>query len=216
MAQIFQPSADLVLRLAALSLVLGLAGGLLVWHGSLASQAPLGQPVEQPVPFSHKHHVGEVGIDCRYCHTSVEEASYAGIPPTRTCMTCHSRLFTGAPMLAPVRQSLTRDQPLHWNRVHVLPDFVYFDHGIHVHQGVGCVTCHGRVDRMPLTYRAEPLTMRWCLDCHRDPAPRVRPRAHVFDMDWQFPDDADAPGRQLMDAYGIRTDRLTDCSVCHR
>ncbi|MGD2074956.1 MAG: cytochrome c3 family protein [Gammaproteobacteria bacterium] len=216
MTQIFQRGTDLVVRLAALGVLMVLVTGVLVWHGSLASQARLRQPVEQPVPFSHKHHVGEVGLDCRYCHTSVENSSFAGIPPTHTCMTCHSRLFTGAAMLKPVRDSLSRDRPLHWKAVHDLPDFVYFDHSVHVRQGVGCVTCHGRVDHMPLTYRTQPLTMRWCLDCHRNPERYLRPREHVFDMDWQPSGDQLALGRRLLDTYHIRTERLTDCSVCHR
>lgn len=193
-----------------------IAGTVIAWHASLATQPRLRQPVDQPVPFSHKHHVGEIGIDCRYCHGSVEDSSFAGLPPTHTCMTCHSRLFDTVPMLEPVRLSLAEDRPLRWRRVHDLPDFVFFDHSAHVRQGVGCVTCHGRVDRMPLTFRVEPLTMRWCLDCHREPWPHLRPREQVFAMDWAPPEDRLALGRRLADAYGIHTERLTDCSVCHR
>ena len=216
MAQIFHPASDFHLRLVVLGLLLLLLVAALVWRGSLASQPRLRQPVEQPVPFSHKHHVGEVGLDCRYCHTSVEDSRYAGIPPTHTCMTCHSRLFSAAPMLAPVRQSLALDQRLHWNPVNILPDFVYFDHSVHVNKGVGCVSCHGRIDRMPLTFRTAPLTMRWCLDCHRDPAPRLRPREQVFAMDWQPQGDPRTLGTQLLDAYHVRSGQLADCSVCHR
>jgi hypothetical protein len=127
-------------------------------------------PREQPVPFSHKHHVSGLGIDCRYRHTSVEKSAFAGIPPTDTCMTCHSQLWTDAPLLAPVRESLARHQPMQWNRVHDLPDFVFFNHSIHVRQGIGCATCHGPVDRMPLTWQQNTLFMKWCLDCHKDPA----------------------------------------------
>ncbi len=170
----------------------------------------------QPVLFSHKHHVGEVGLDCRYCHVSVEVSSFAGIPPTSTCMTCHSQLFRTVPMLAPVRDSLAWDRSLRWKRVHVLPDFVYFNHGIHVHQGVGCSTCHGPVDRMQLTYRAKPLTMGWCLDCHRAPERYLRPREEVFDMNWRPPRNQLSVGRALAAQYGIKTARLSDCSVCHR
>lgn len=216
MTQIFQPVADLVLRLVVLAMLGVTLAGLLAWHASLAHQPRIGQPVDQPVPFSHEHHVGDVGLDCRYCHGSVETSSFAGIPPTHTCMTCHSQLFTDAAMLAPVRDSLALDRPLRWNRVHDLPDFVYFDHSIHVHQGVGCVTCHGRVDRMPLTYRAEPLTMRWCLDCHRHPERHLRPREAVFDMDWEPVGDQLALGSRLMTDYHIQSARLDDCSVCHR
>jgi hypothetical protein len=216
MSQVFRPSADWVLRLAVSGILLVSIGALVAWHQSLASQPPVGQPVEQPVPFSHKHHVSEVGLDCRYCHTSVESSNFAGIPPTTTCMTCHSQLFRTVPMLAPVRRSLAQDQPLHWKRLHQLPDFVYFNHSIHVLKGVGCETCHGPVDEMQLTYRAEPLTMRWCLRCHRAPERYLRPRDHVFDMDWKPQQDQLTLGRELVTRYGIHTDRLTDCSVCHR
>lgn len=216
MAQIFRRSADWVLRLAVAGGVIALVAAGLVWHGSLASRPPIGQAVEQPVPFSHKHHVKEVGLDCRYCHTAVESSSYAGIPPTTTCMTCHSQLFRTAPMLAPVRRSLAEERSLRWKRVNLLADFVYFNHSIHVHQGVGCVTCHGPVDEMQLTYRAEPLTMGWCLDCHRKPERHLRPREHVFDMDWKPAQDQLSLGRELVARYGIDTSRLADCSVCHR
>lgn len=216
MAQIFRRSADWLLKLVVAGGVLAVVAVALAWRGYVASQPPMGQPVKQPVPFSHKHHVKEVGLDCRYCHTSVETSSYAGIPPTTTCMTCHSQLFRTAPMLAPVRRSLAEGRSLGWNRVHLLADFVYFDHSIHLHQGVGCVTCHGPVDEMQLTYRAEPLTMRWCLECHREPERHLRPREHVFDMDWKPPRDQLRLGRELVARYGIDTSRLADCSVCHR
>jgi len=200
--------------------VVGVLGGLIVvlvvWHASLAFQPAIGEPLAQNVPFSHKHHVGENGLDCRYCHTSVEQSSFAGLPPTTTCMTCHSQLYRSAPLLAPVRNSLAEDRPLVWRRVNRLPDFVYFNHSIHVHKGVGCTTCHGPIERMPLTWRAKPLTMAWCLDCHRNPEGRLRPREAVFETDWQPPPDQQALGRELVRRYGIDTGRLTDCSVCHR
>jgi hypothetical protein len=173
-------------------------------------------PLSQPVPFSHQHHVGGLGIDCRYCHTSVEHSSFAGLPPTETCMTCHSQLYTQAPLLAPVRESLAADAPLRWNRVNYVPDFVYFNHGIHVSQGVGCSTCHGRVDAMPLMWQAHSLFMKWCLDCHRDPAAYVRPRREVFNMEWQPPPDQRAQGLKLVKEYHVNTTQLTDCSMCHR
>jgi Cytochrome c7 and related cytochrome c len=176
----------------------------------------VGMPHRQEVPFSHQHHVGGLGIDCRYCHDLVETAATAGIPPTYTCMTCHAQIWTGAPMLAPVRQSLADGTPLRWRRIHDLPDYVYFDHSIHVAKGVGCVTCHGRVDEMRLTAKHVPLTMAWCLDCHRDPAPNLRPRERVFDLTWRPAGDARAEGERLMRAYGVRTAGLTDCSTCHR
>jgi ferredoxin len=169
---------------------------------------------EQPVPFSHKHHVSGLGIDCRYCHTSVETSSFAGIPPTATCMTCHSEIWTGSPMLEPVRASLRTNEPLRWTRVHDLPDFVYFDHSIHLAKGIGCSTCHGRVDQMPITWRENSLLMEWCLNCHRQPEQYVRPRSAVFQMDWVAPPNQLEAGRELVQTYHIR--KLTDCYICHR
>jgi hypothetical protein len=145
----------------------------------------------------------------------VETSAFAGLPPISTCMTCHSQLFTDTPMLRPVVESWRSGRALHWNRVYQLPDFVYFDHSIHVAKGVGCVTCHGRVDRMPLTRRVVPLSMKWCLDCHRDPQKYLRPRERVFDLDWHARDQRRL-GLRLVRAYRIDTARLTDCSVCHR
>jgi len=171
----------------------------------------------QPVPFSHEHHAGELGIDCRYCHTTVETSADAGLPPTHTCMTCHSQIWTGAPMLAPVRESLARNVSLNWNRVAVLPDYVFFRHDIHVAKGVGCVECHGRIDKMALTERAKPLTMQFCLDCHRDPAPHLRPGSEVLNFDWKPPADHAMLGRELMAAYHIKSPaELTSCGTCHR
>jgi hypothetical protein len=176
-----------------------------------------GEVVVQPVPFSHEHHVGQLGIDCRYCHTSVEHSSFAGIPPTKTCMNCHSQIWVGSEMLKPVRDSYRDNVSIRWQRVHNLPGFVYFDHSIHVHKGVGCFECHGRVDRMPLTYQAHSLLMEWCLDCHRNPAPHLRPREEVFNMAWEPPADREELGQKLMEKYKIRDAyKLTSCSVCHR
>lgn len=182
---------------------------------------------EQPLPFSHEHHVGQLGIDCRYCHTSVDQSAFAGMPSTETCMNCHEQIWVGAEMLAPVRESWKSGTPLHWKRVHNLPGFVYFDHSIHLAKGVGCVECHGRVDRMPLTWQEKPLTMGWCLDCHRDPASRLRPRSEVFNLTWTpsghldpltgEPPPSGELGRELMKDYRVRDARdLTSCSTCHR
>ncbi len=176
----------------------------------------VGKPVEQPVPFSHQHHVGDVGLDCRYCHTSVEKASFAGMPPTETCMTCHSQIWTNSAMLAPVRESYRTDTPLKWARVHDLPDFVYFNHSIHVSKGVACETCHGRVDKMPLTWKTNTLYMKWCLDCHRAPETYVRPRSEVFTMGYVASENQQKLGKRLVAEYGIKKDHLTDCSICHR
>jgi len=171
----------------------------------------------QDVPFSHQHHVGVLGFDCRYCHTSVEHSSFAGIPPTKTCMNCHSQIWVGSTMLEPVRESYRSGQPLRWQRVHNLPQFAYFDHSIHVNKGIGCATCHGRVDRMPLMRQAASLLMEWCLECHREPQRYVRPREEVFNMAWEPPGDQLAMGQNLVEQYQIRDVRtLTSCSTCHR
>jgi hypothetical protein len=168
---------------------------------------------EQPVPFSHRHHAGELGIDCRYCHTTVERAAVAGVPPTATCMNCHKEIWATSPTLEPVRASSRSGASIPWIRVHDLPDFVYFDHSVHVHKGVGCETCHGRVDRMNLTWQESSLQMEWCLGCHRDPARFVRPREEIFNMLWE-PDDQATLGATLVAEYGIES--RTDCYVCHR
>ncbi len=220
MAQIFTPSADVRLRLAlALVVVLVISGGLAA-SGFVDSSyvTSVGWVVPQPVPFSHQHHAGELGIDCRYCHTDVEVSEEAGLPATEICMTCHSQLWTGADMLAPVRASLATGVPLHWNRVARVPDYVYFNHSIHVNRGVACVECHGRVDQMPLLARAEPFQMSWCLDCHRDPAPHLRPPDQVTRMDWSdwTADRAAAYGARAAAAHHIDPARLDDCSICHR
>lgn len=170
----------------------------------------------QPVPFSHKHHVGQLGIDCRYCHNGVETSSSAGLPATEVCMTCHSQLFTNAAMLAPVRQSLASDVPIRWQRVNSVPDFVFFNHAIHVNKGVACETCHGEVDEMPLMMRAHTLNMEWCLGCHRDPGPNLRPPQDVFLMHWRPPDDIQDIRRRLIGMLDIHPETMTDCYVCHR
>ncbi|MFL5243439.1 MAG: cytochrome c3 family protein [Gemmataceae bacterium] len=177
----------------------------------------------QPVPFSHQHHVAQLGIDCRYCHTSVETSSFAGIPPTKTCMNCHEQIWVGSEMLAQVRESYRSGVSIPWQRVHNLPGFVYFNHSVHIHKGIGCVSCHGRVDEMPLTWQTQSLLMDWCLDCHRAPEQHVRPRDQVFSMTWTLDKEKDASGqpytqetlgRELVDKYHIQ--RLESCSTCHR
>ena len=213
MAQVFTPGGVLLLKLALLGALGALVVGSVVAYQHLQGPDSLAETPRQPIPFSHKHHVGDDGIDCRYCHDSVEQASFAGIPATQVCMTCHSQLFTDAPMLQPLRDSAATGKPLRWIRVHDLPDFVYFDHAIHVRKGVGCVECHGRVDRMPLVRRVAPLQMQWCLACHRDPEPHLRPPRFEFDM---------RPTSEIRALAGIPKTplvsrrRLTDCSTCHR
>ena len=172
---------------------------------------------EQPVQFSHQHHVGGIGIDCRYCHTSVEVSSAAGIPPTKTCINCHSQIWSTSPYLEPVRASFRDDKPLRWNRVHDLPDFVYFNHSIHVKKGVGCETCHGRVDKMPLMLQKSSLQMEWCINCHRDPSPYVRPVSEITTMGYVPASDQAELGPRLVAQYNIAgVQHMTSCSVCHR
>jgi len=170
----------------------------------------VGVPVGQPVMFDHRHHVVDDGIDCRYCHYTVEKERSAGMPPTSLCMNCHNQIWNSSPLLAPVRESYFTGKPIEWRRVHVLPDFVYFDHSIHVNKGVGCVSCHGRVDQMAQTEKAEPLTMIWCLDCHRNPAPNLRPQEAITAMDWQ----PHGNGAELARQNHVQS--LTHCSACHR
>lgn len=219
MSQIFPRSANAVARMS-LAGVLGfvLFLGWVVFSLMRSGWATKQQEyVEQPVQFSHAHHVGGMGIDCRYCHTSVEQSAFAGIPPTQTCMNCHSQIFPNAPILEPVRASLRDGVNLRWTRVHDLPDFVYFSHKIHVRQGVGCATCHGPVDQMPLMYQAESLLMEWCLDCHRAPEQYLRPREEVFNMNYVPPANQLELGLQLKADYGIASpEHMTSCSVCHR
>lgn len=168
----------------------------------------------QPVQFSHMHHVGGMGFDCRYCHTGVETSSFAGIPPTRTCMNCHSQIWADSPFLEPVRESFRSGKPLQWVRVDDLPDYVYFNHSIHIYKGIGCETCHGRVDKMAQVWQANTLQMNWCLDCHRHPEQYVRPRDQVFNMEYEPPKNQLELGLRLVKEYKIQS--LTDCWTCHR
>ena len=216
MPQLFPPAADSLIRLALGLLVAApFLGFAVLWGWERSDYATgRGATVEQPVPFSHQHHVGELGIDCRYCHASVETSRFAGMPSTHVCMTCHSQIWTNAKMLAPVRASLTSGQPLQWNRVNQLPDYVYFDHSVHVAKGVPCVACHGRVHEMPLMRQAAPLTMGWCLSCHRDPNPNLVSPSFEFDTRLGETGDPLAEARKYV--KHVTTAGLTDCSVCHR
>ncbi len=216
MPQIFHRSANTLSKVSLFG-VLALVGGLLLLAMVLGRSSYVtraNEYVEQPIQFSHLHHVTDDGIDCRYCHTSVETSPFAGIPPTKTCMNCHSQLFNTEPILEPVRASFREDRPLHWIRVHDLPDFVYFNHSIHVKKGMGCETCHGRIDQMPLTSQARSLQMEWCINCHRNPEQYVRPRSEVTTMGYRPPVPQSVIGPQLVKEYGIQS--LTSCSTCHR
>ncbi len=230
--QIFHRSTNALSKatiIGAVFLVGGLLWGMIQFQRSpYMTYEKVARP--QPVPFSHEHHVAGAGIDCRYCHTSVETSDFAGIPPTRTCMNCHSQIWAGAPMLEPVRESFRSGKSLVWNRVNDLPDFVYFDHSIHINKGVGCNTCHGPVDRMPLMYNYASLQMEWCLNCHRSPDKFLRPRQEVFNMRYEQPSslkpvvldgklytDQHSLGTDLIKKYNLRTvGDITSCSTCHR
>lgn len=219
MPQIFPRYANVLARVTLWGGVLAI--GALGWAADSLYHAPYftGQfwPREQPIPFSHKHHAGDLKLDCRYCHTGVETSASAGMPATETCMTCHSQVFADSPTLAPVRQSFATGVPIAWNRVNSLPDYVYFDHHIHVAKGVGCASCHGPVDEMPRVYQAAPLRMNWCLECHRAPEKRLRPKEAVFSMDYHPPADQEALGRRLAREYHVASPQtLTNCTTCHR
>ena len=216
MPQIFHRSSNTLARVSLFAAIVAVGGILFaadqIWRSPYFTQ--VGVPRPQPVPFSHAHHVGGIGIDCRYCHTSVEQSDFAGIPPTQTCMNCHARIWSDSPTLEPVRESFRTDTSIVWNRVHDVAEFVYFPHRVHIAKGVACVTCHGRIDKMALTWKTQSMRMEWCLGCHRNPEQYVVPKEHVFDMDWTPPDDRVALGRRLVKEYNIRT--RTDCSTCHR
>jgi hypothetical protein len=219
MAQIFSRTANIVSKasIAVVGLLVMLLGGLL-WTVMMSPYyTNVNVTREQPVPFSHKHHAGELGIDCRYCHTSVEKSSFAGVPPTQTCMTCHSQIWTNATMLEPVRASYRSDKSISWTRVYALPDYVYFNHSIHVAKGVGCTTCHGQIAQMPLTYKANTLYMGWCLDCHRQPEKYLRPKSEVFNPNYVPPSNQLELGAQLVKDYKIiPLQERQSCSTCHR
>jgi hypothetical protein len=228
MAQLFSSHANVYAKTTIVGGVLGLlgfAGAVFAFNQTYGNRMYV--PVAQPVQFSHKHHVKDDGIDCRYCHTSVENSAFAGIPPTHTCMSCHSQIWSDSPLLQPVRESLASGKPIAWTRVHDMPDFVYFNHSIHVKKGVGCQTCHGNVSEMPITWKEHTMTMSWCLECHRHPENFVRPRDEIYNMDWKASDvvnpetkqpyDQITLGRELVKKYRIRNEeQITNCSVCHR
>ena len=217
--QIFHRSTNTIAKVSIFGAIFFLGFFTWVYSTLLRSSYVTGQGVirKQPVPFSHQHHVAGLGIDCRYCHTSVEKSAFAGIPTTEICMNCHKQIWTNAELLEPVRSSFATNTPIQWNRVHDLPDFVYFNHSVHVAKGIGCATCHGQVDRMPLMYQEASLQMQWCLDCDRNPGKNVRPREEVFNLQWQPPSDpreAKLLQAKLVKDYNVKS--LTSCSTCHR
>lgn len=218
MGPIFGPNANTIFRLS-------LVGSLLLFGGIIAAMVGLylspwytdvGIAKEQPVPFSHKHHVDELKIGCQYCHATVEQTAYAGYPSTDTCMSCHSQIWVDSPLLEPVRDSYTSGDPLVWNRIYDVPDFVYFNHSAHLAKGIGCSSCHGRIDLQQLAAKEQPLYMGWCLGCHREPELYVRPLEEVYNMAWEPGPDQLEIGRSLVREYQIQVGTLTDCYICHR
>ena len=216
-SRLFGPGSDLVAKLILLAFAGVLLAGFAWWIFAPRTDyaTAVGWVLDQPVPFSHEHHVSGLGLDCRFCHMTVEHEATAGMPTTDTCMTCHSQVWTNAALLAPVRESFAKHAPIVWNRVNAVPDYVYFNHGIHISKGVGCAECHGDVGRMALTQKARSFEMSFCVDCHRDPAPRLRPKTALFDTEWHRTADTPSPAA-LAAAYHLGTRNLTDCSICHR
>ena len=218
-AQIFSRNANAAVRVSIIgigALLFGIVAAMVgVYLSPWMTDQGIAKP--QPVPFSHKHHVDQLKIDCRYCHATVERAAYAGYPATETCMSCHSQIWTNSPLLEPVRESYRTGEPVVWNAIYDLPDFVFFNHSVHVAKGIGCSSCHGRIDQQHLAAKAQPLYMGWCLSCHRSPEDNVRPRDQVYNMGY---DPLSLPletRQQLVAEYKIPTDgRLTNCAVCHR
>lgn len=246
MAQIFKPSANTLVKISLLVAasipVMAIYGGMTITRSP--SNTNVGVPLNQPIPFSHLHHANELGIDCRYCHTGVEDSPFAGVPPTETCMTCHSQIWTNSPLLEPLRQGYASGTPIEWQRVNKLPEFVYFNHSIHIDRGINCNTCHGAVQSMPITAKGEPFQMVWCLQCHRNPEKYLQavpdskesPRQQVFNLYWKIQsgqpltqpeadlaNGASLPsngnpeqGEKLVKSLKIDVKQLEDCSICHR
>ena len=222
MAQIFQRSANTMFKAAIVAAVL--LGGVTFFAITQYARSSYltGQYLDrqQPVQFSHKHHSGDDGIDCRYCHTAVETSSNAGFPPTATCMNCHSQIWSDSPYLETVRASYRDNKPIEWERVHDLPEYVYFNHSIHVAKGVGCNTCHGQINEMPAVHQVATLQMEWCLSCHREPERFLRPKSEIYNMEWQAENTTSKElevGRALKAEYKVRNrEMMTSCSTCHR
>jgi NAD-dependent SIR2 family protein deacetylase len=215
MSQIFPAWTNKVPKILQLVGVLGLVFTILiVWYYFSPEHTDVGYAPEQPVPYSHELHAGQLGIDCQYCHTTVKQSAKAAIPPTATCMNCHSQIKTDSEKLTAVRESWDTGKPVEWVRVHMLPDYSYFNHSAHVNVGVACESCHGRIDRMEVVAQAEPLSMSWCLDCHRNPAPNLRPVSEVTNMQWKAPMDPQEFGQKIVEAKNIHAPLY--CNGCHR
>lgn len=217
MGQIFRPNANLLARLSVFGGILLAVELILILGVFFRSNywRQVNVAIEQPVPFSHQIHADQLGLDCRYCHTSVAESTYANIPATETCMTCHSQIAVNSTKLQPVRDSWATGLPVEWVKVHHLPEFVYFNHSIHINKGIGCSECHGQVNEMPVVWKEQALYMGWCLGCHREPERYIRPREEVYNMDYVHPANQLDVGRQLVQEYNVRVTQLTNCAVCH-
>ncbi|MGZ3744855.1 MAG: cytochrome c3 family protein [Pseudobdellovibrionaceae bacterium] len=213
----FSPASNLYAKIILIGVLLLLAAGGAIAIGAVHSPYlnGAGEPVSQPIEFSHQHHVQGLGLDCRYCHVSVEKSAHADYPDTATCITCHSQIWTKAPLLQPVRDSFQNKSPLRWIQIHQLPDFVYFDHSAHLHGGIGCVTCHGVVSKMPALTQVHTFFMKDCLDCHQHPEKFIRPREELFNENWKSEDQISL-GSQLIKNYQVRPPSLINCSGCHR
>ena len=219
MPPIFPPRSNTFARasIVVILLLIAVIIGALVWWLHSSTFNKVGVNVPQPVAFQHSWHIGVVKIECRYCHDSVDKSSFAGLPPTETCMSCHSQIKTDSALLAPVRDSYATGQSIQWNRVNQVPDYVYFDHHIHVNKGVGCEECHGRTDQQQGAVKAETFYMAWCLDCHREPAKYLRPKDKVYEMGYQPSEDQMAVGNRLVQEYNVKPpSQLMNCSICHR
>lgn len=218
MAQVFHHHANTIAKVVILGILILIGAiSIIAWDVNNSYNVNLGEHLQQPLPFSHKHHVTGDGIDCRFCHVTVETSAFAGIPSTHTCMTCHSKIWVNSPMLEPVRQSYISDTSIDWVRVNELPDFVYFNHSIHIAKGIGCTTCHGPIGDMPITYRANTLYMRWCINCHKHPWRYIRPKQDVFSVTYKPPSDQNAMGRRLVADYHVKPPLvITSCYTCHR
>jgi hypothetical protein len=218
MGQLFPRNANLLVRLSIFGILLVVVELTLILGVYFRSNyfRQINVAVQQPVPFSHQLHNGVLGIDCRYCHVSVAVSSFANIPATETCMTCHSQIKSNSPKLALVRESYATGQPVAWVKIHKVPDFVYFNHSIHINKGIGCSNCHGQVNNMPVIWQTQPLYMGWCLNCHRNPEKYIRPRDQVFNMNYAPPPDQLQVGSDLVKKYGVNKAQLTNCAICHR
>lgn len=214
----FRPVHDHLLQSVLIVLFVGASGGsaLAYWFWQRAGWQVTNMAPNQPVPFSHLHHVTQLGIDCRYCHTGVETSAYPGVPPTETCMTCHSQIWTNAQLLQPVRDSATFQQPIAWNQVTYIPNYVYFNHAVHVNRGVACTSCHGQIGQMSMTYQAKEMKMTWCLSCHRNPEDLLVPHSQVTEAKPDIHDWASWDNPPLTPLTSTEKKRMTDCTVCHR